>query len=151
MQLKQGSFLMSFKILSQKENILFNRNEIKASIKSEVTPSRLEVLKLISEKFSTQPENIKIQNILGKFGSKEFIINVNIYASKEDKDNTEKRTKQEIEAEKKAQQESEKPKEEVKEKLPEEITVEQPEETKPAEEIKSEINVEEKPTKEKAE
>ena len=62
MQLKQGSFLMNLKILSQKENILFNRNEIKASVKAEVTPSRSDVLKLISEKFSTQPENIKIKN-----------------------------------------------------------------------------------------
>jgi len=79
----------NFNILEKKENPLFNRKEIIANVEAEITPSRKEIKKLISEKLSVSIENIKIKNILGQFGSKIFIINANIYASKEDKDNVE--------------------------------------------------------------
>jgi len=90
----------NFKILEEKENPLFNRKEIQASIESQVTPSNSDIKKLISEKFSTQIENIKIKKILGKFGSKTFDVLANIYASKEDKENIEpKKEKEEIKTE----------------------------------------------------
>ena len=79
----------NFKILEEKENPLFNRKEIQTSIEAEITPNSLDVKKLISEKFSTQIENIKIKKISGKFGSKTFTITANIYSSKEDKDKIE--------------------------------------------------------------
>ncbi len=72
--------------IEQKENLLFNRKEIKINLGSEITPTHKDVEKLISEKFSTEVENIKIKNILGKFGSKIFTINANIYPSKKDKE-----------------------------------------------------------------
>jgi len=87
----------NFKILQEKENPLFNRKEIQINVESEVTPSNLDTEKLISEKISTQIENIKIKKILGKFGSKTFTIIANIYDSKEDKDKTEPKSKKEIE------------------------------------------------------
>jgi len=83
----------NFKILEEKENPLFNRKEIQASIESQVTPSNSDIKKLISEKFSTQIENIKVKKILGKFGSKTFEILANIYASKKDKENVEPKSK----------------------------------------------------------
>ena len=83
----------NFNILEKKENLLFNRKEIKADVESEITPSRKDIKELISEKLSTSPENIKIKNILGKFGSKIFRITANIYASEQDKDNVEPKSK----------------------------------------------------------
>ncbi len=91
----------NFKILNEKENLLFKRKEVQASIEAEITPNKSEVEKLISEKFSTQAENIKIKNILGKFGSKVFTINANIYASREDRDKNTPKSKKEKAEEKK--------------------------------------------------
>lgn len=96
---------MQFNIINEKENALFNRKEIEAKIDAEITPSHEEVKKLISEKFSVPIENIKIKNIIGKFGSKTFDVFANIYASKEDKDKIELKKKREIEAEKKIEEE----------------------------------------------
>jgi len=91
LQLKRDNLdkMENFSLLEKKENPLFNRKEIKAYVEAEITPSLINVKKLISEKFSTSPENIKIKNILGKFGSKTFRITANIYDSKKDKDNIE--------------------------------------------------------------
>jgi ribosomal protein S24E len=91
----------NFKILNEKENLLFNRKEIQVSVEANVTPSKVEVEKLITEKLSTQAEKIKIKNILGRFGSKVFTINVNVYTSKEDKDKNEPKSKKEKAEEKK--------------------------------------------------
>lgn len=94
MQLKLDNLpKMDFKIITEKDNPLFNRKEIQASVKSEITPSNENILKLLSEKFSTQPETIKLKNILGKFGSKKFTINANIYHSKEEKESIERKSK----------------------------------------------------------
>lgn len=92
---------MEFKILSEKNNELFGRKEIEALAISRVNPSREEVLKVLSEKFLTPSENIKIKNIRGRFGIQEFKVIANIYDSKEFKDAVELKKKKEIEAEKK--------------------------------------------------
>lgn len=75
----------NFKILEEKENLLFNRKEIRLNVDVEVTPSNSEAEKFISEKFSVPVENIKIKKISGRFGSKTFTIIVNIYNSEEHK------------------------------------------------------------------
>ena len=93
---------MDFKIISEIENPLFNRKEIEGEIHSEVTPSREEVTKIISEKFSAPSETIKIRTIKGKFGQKVFLIVANIYKSKEDKDKIENKKKKDIALEKKS-------------------------------------------------
>src|SRR3989344_8010657 len=84
----------NLKIINEKENALFNRKEITVILEEKTTPSRDHVKKMISEKFSTNEENIKIKKILGKFGSKNFKINASIYKSKEDMNNTEPKSKQ---------------------------------------------------------
>jgi len=84
---------MNLKILEEKDNPLFNRNEVKGSIKADCTPSKIDVEKLISEKFSVPAENIQIKKILGKFGSNNFSITANIYKSKENKEKTEPKQK----------------------------------------------------------
>ncbi len=94
---------MEIKITEEKENALFNRKEIKGFIDSEIVPSRAETSKILSEKFKIPLENIKIKKIVGKFGSKTFSVETNIYASKEDKDSIELKKKKE-EPEKKAEE-----------------------------------------------
>lgn len=83
----------NFKIIEEKKNPLFNRKEIKFSVDAKITPSHADARKIISEKFSTPEENIRIKNILGKFGSKTFTISANIYSSEQDKLDTEGKSK----------------------------------------------------------
>jgi len=127
---------MELKITEEKENALFNRKEIKGFIDSEVVPSRIETSKILSEKFKIPWENIKIKKIVGKFGSKTFSVEANIYSSKQDKDSIELKKKKEKESEKKATEETaakeapeeatpapeEKPQEDVKEEEPKKDT-----------------------------
>ena len=94
---------MTLKITEEKENALFNRKEIKGFIDSEIVPSRAETSKILSEKFKVPLENIKIKKIVGKFGSKTFSVEANIYSSKQDKDSIELKKKKE-EPEKKAEE-----------------------------------------------
>ncbi|MEJ2268105.1 MAG: hypothetical protein P8X70_03450 [Nanoarchaeota archaeon] len=98
----------NFKITDEKENSLFNRKEVKAVFNSNVTPSRLEVIQAIAKKFSTQEENIHLEKIIGKFGSRAFTITANIYKTKQDKDKIENKRKRDIETEKKIQESKEK-------------------------------------------
>lgn len=95
---------MEFKTISDTENPLFGRREIEGEIYVDVTPSRQEVAKVLAETFSVPAENIKIRTIMGKFGSKVFVINANIYSSKEDKNKVEIQKKKDVEAEKKAEE-----------------------------------------------
>lgn len=99
MQLKPVK--METQIINEKKNPLFNRKEIILEIESEITPSHVEAEKIISEKFSTSAELIKIKKISGKFGSQNFKISANIYLSKEEKEDIEAKTKKKKEAEEK--------------------------------------------------
>ncbi len=84
---------MEFEIIEQKENLLFKRKEMQINLEAQITPSKKEIIEKIAEKFSVNPENISIKGIHGKFGSKDFTININIYSSKEDKEKTEPKEK----------------------------------------------------------
>ena len=86
---------MTLKILEEKHNPLFRRKEIKAALDSETTPSRSHILELLSKKFETPKENIKIKAIRGNFGIKNFSIEANIYHSKEEKEMVELKKKKE--------------------------------------------------------
>lgn len=86
---------MTLKIIEEKSNPLFKRKEIKATLESEITPSRAHVLELLSKKFDVSPENIKIKGIRGNFGIKRFSIEANVYHSKEEKDIVELKKKKE--------------------------------------------------------
>jgi len=135
----------NFNIIEEKKNSLFKRKEIKFTIGAEITPSHTEVRRIISEKFSTPEENIRIKKILGKFGSNDFTISVNIYDSEQDKLDTEGPSKKDAVAqpETPAEQPVEAPTEAPTQKDPvvepvTETLVEQPVEEKPAEESKEE-------------
>ena len=82
-----------FKLIEEKENPLFKRREIEFSVNANITPSNAEVGKFISEKFSAPLENIKIKKISGRFGSHSFRVTTNVYASKEDKESIERKSK----------------------------------------------------------
>jgi len=85
--------MKNFNIIEEKENPLFKRKEVKFTINAAITPSHAIARKIISEKFSTLEENIRVKNILGKFGSKNFTISAHIYASEQDKLDTEGQSK----------------------------------------------------------
>lgn len=128
--------MIKLNILEEKDNELFNRKEIKATAEAEITPSREEVMKALAEKFSIPEENIKIKGIHGKFGSKTFSIEANLYVSAEEKEQIEIKKKKEGAG--KIEEKGE-PVEEAKE-TPEKPAEEQPpEEPKPEEETKEEI------------
>ena len=112
---------MNINIIDEKQNPLFNRKEISAIVKENIIPSKIELAKELSEKYSVPTNAIRILDIKGKFGVKEFKLRANIYPSNEERDKIERLTKKEKEAEK--------PKEVPKEEAP----VEAPKET-PAEE-----------------
>lgn len=95
---------MEIKIISERENPLLRRKEIRLEMKSDVTPSMAKIESWIIEKYKVDKDIIKIKKIHGIFGSKIFIINVNIYESFEDKDKTEIKTKKQRNAEKKARE-----------------------------------------------
>ena len=95
---------MQLEITQQNENALFKRKEVQAIAKANSIPSKEEVKKVLSEKLSSPEEGIRIMYIKGKFGIKEFEISAHVYASKQDRDATEKMSKKEKEAEKKAEE-----------------------------------------------
>jgi len=99
---------MNIKIIDEKKNPLFNRKEIILEVESEITPSHSEAEKIVSEKFKTSSETFKIKKIYGRFGSKTFRINANVYSSKNEKEEIEAKSKKEKEAAKKIAEESKK-------------------------------------------
>ncbi|HUW43987.1 MAG TPA: hypothetical protein VMV95_03450 [Bacillota bacterium] len=125
--------MKEFKIIEEKENLLFNRNEIKGCIDSETVPSRVEILEILSKKFKVPLENIKIKKISGKFGSNTFNVEANIYSSEKDKES--------IELKKKKEKAQEKKEEVVEEKQPE-VQQEPAEKESPKEEPESQENPE---------
>lgn len=137
-----NSKMENFKLIEEKENPLFNRKEVVFEVQAKITPSRTEVEKLISEKFSTQAGNIKIKEIHGKFGSNNFNITSFIYKSEEDKNKIEPKTKKEM---------MQKTEETVKESTSETKEVKEEksqEETKDEEKVEDKNKTEEKPSEE---
>jgi len=95
LQLKQDKMTEKITIITQKDNPLFNRKELVVSIDTDVTPKITEAEEFIAKEFSSNPENVKIRKIEGRFGSTNFTITANIYSSKEDKEKIENKTKKE--------------------------------------------------------
>jgi len=77
-------------IIKDIRNELFKRNELSLKLESEKNPSFDEIKTKISEDLKKPEENIDVYNIKGGFGKNEFIIDINIYDSKEDLDNIKK-------------------------------------------------------------
>ncbi|MDP3986675.1 MAG: hypothetical protein Q8P81_00425 [Nanoarchaeota archaeon] len=134
---------MDIKIIEEKENALFDRREISGNIEAISVPSRQEVTVILSKKFNSPEENIKIKKIEGKFGSQTFNVKANIYSSKENKDSLEiKKKKDEKILATKAQEAAAK-----QEPAPEQKTEEPKEETASPKEESPTTSTEEKETK----
>ena len=129
---------MELKITKEEQNPLFNRKEIIATLLSDSSPKKQEVIKSLSEKYSIPENALRVLDIKGGFGIKEFTIRAHIYTSDEERDKYENLTKKEKEAEKPKPVE-EKPTEAPAEEKPAE---EKPEE-KPVVETKEEPTLEE--------
>ena len=141
---------MDFKAAVETENPLFRRKEIEGTLHAEVAPSKVEVTKMLAEKYSVSEENIAVETIEGRFGAQEFIIVAQLYESKEAKEATETKTKRQRGAEAKAVEDAKKAEEETKtaaEKPVEAPVEEVKEEAAPAEGIKVEAPTEETKSK----
>lgn len=78
----------------QRDNFLFNRKEVKLKVFDlDSPPNKENAKKIISEKFSAPEDNIYINKIETKFGSREFVIIAEIYSSKSEKDRVNFRNK----------------------------------------------------------
>lgn len=84
----------NIKTLEEKQNSLFKRKEVKIIVENSVCPSIKDAEKIISKKFSSSEEAVKINKVQGKFGRNTFLISANIYSSKEEKDKTEPKSKE---------------------------------------------------------
>ncbi len=84
---------MNSKILNERKNALFGRNEIEISLETETSPSHEEVQKLVSEKISSPIENFAIKKIENRFGSNNFKVKVFVYDSEEQKNKIEPKVK----------------------------------------------------------
>ena len=139
---------MDLKIIEEKENPLFNRKEIVATIKSDTSPRKEEITKILSEKYSVPINALRILNIKGKFGIKDFQIRASIYPSDKEKNNVERLTKKEKAQEAKfseiKKEESTEPIEESKTPAEKEIGLNPVEEAKKLEEKRAEEDKKEK-------
>ncbi len=84
------------KTVQNKDNLLFNRKEIKVIVDAEKNPSFPEAEKIISEEFKTSPGTVYVKGIKGKFGRNTFLIRANIYKTQEDKERTEPDSKKRV-------------------------------------------------------
>jgi ribosomal protein S24E len=96
---------MKIEIIEEKRNDLFSRKELKINIEAEIIPSKEEVKKIITDKFHSNENLVRINKIKGKFGTHLFLIEADIYDSEKEFLRVVKKTKQEVEAEKKAEEE----------------------------------------------
>ena len=81
------------KVIQDKQNPLLRRREIKLIIEAGKNPSMQEAAKKVAEHFKAQEDCIALKQIKGKFGRKTFLIEANIYNSKEDKEKIEPKKK----------------------------------------------------------
>ncbi len=106
--------MTEIRLVSDAENPIFGRKEMKFEIKSDIVPSHEEVKKLLSEKFSIKPELVRTNKIQGKFGNKIFEVTADVYSSKKEFDRVVRKTKQEKEKEKKEAEDKRKAEDEAK-------------------------------------
>lgn len=118
-------------IKSEFKNELFKRHEIVAELEADKNPGFDEMRKKLSEKFKKPEENVDVLGIKGKFGKNVFIINADIYDSKDKlKDAIDRRkTQKQRKEEKKAQEEAKKAEAEAAKKAAEEAISPKAEET----------------------
>lgn len=90
-----------FHALKENQNILLKRKEVEFVVEANTSLSKVDAAKLVAEKYHSNPENVRIKKIDGKFGQRKFVITANIYNNSKDRDATEFFSKKETEAMKK--------------------------------------------------
>lgn len=77
------------KIISEKDNTLLNRKEVKLLVEAEKNPGFADMLKAVAEKYKIDENFISVNKIKGKFGRNTFLVTSFIYKSKEEKEKAE--------------------------------------------------------------
>ena len=72
-------------LINEFRNNLLKRTELRVEIRAESNPGFENARKIISEKFNSSDDRTVINNVLSKFGSKDFLIDAFIYDSVEDR------------------------------------------------------------------
>ena len=128
---------MELNITKEDKNPLFPRKEIQGTVKADSIPSKIEVMKALSEKYNVPVKAIRVLDIQGKFGVKEFALRANVYETPEERDKLEVMSKKEKETEAKALEvKEEKPVEETPKEEPKEAALPEAAPEAPAEEVK---------------
>lgn len=74
---------MEINIVQEKENKLFKRKEIVATIEADSVPKVTETIDVLATKLSVPKENIAVGRVWGKFGSKTFEVLASVYDSRD--------------------------------------------------------------------
>ncbi len=74
---------MELTIIKKELNPVLSREEIKADIKSDTTPSYVEVMQELAEKLGKDKELIIIKSLYQKYGKHESILSAFVYNNKE--------------------------------------------------------------------
>jgi len=74
------------KIISEKDNTLLNRKEVKMLVEAEKNPGFADMLKAVAEKYKIDESLINVNKIKGKFGRDTFLINAFLYKTVEEKE-----------------------------------------------------------------
>lgn len=85
-------------------NELLKRRELIIQLESEKNPGFDETRKKIAEKFAIPEDNIDVLRIKGSFGKEKFLIETNVYDSKEDLEKMKKITSEKKDDMKKEQE-----------------------------------------------
>lgn len=81
---------MNVEILSSRENQMFNRKEVEASVSFDAaTPKRAELKAAISGKIAANPELMVLRKVAPSFGTKSVKVLAHVYSSKESLERTE--------------------------------------------------------------
>ncbi|MBS3055188.1 MAG: hypothetical protein J4452_01715 [Candidatus Aenigmarchaeota archaeon] len=75
---------MEWEVLDEKENKLFNRKEVKLTLKHPKlsTPSKVEIVKELAARYSSPEENVLIDYVLTHKGTNESFVKAKIYKEK---------------------------------------------------------------------
>lgn len=99
-------------IIKDNRNELFHRHEVSSIVSAEKNPGFEDMRKKLSEKFSKPEENIKVNEIQGKFGRGTFLIKAYVYDSKQALEKAVMKSRKQRREEKKAAVEAKKKAEE---------------------------------------
>ena len=96
-------FKMEFSIQNKARNDLLNREDITAVVVSETSPKTEEVKTAIAQQTNKDAELVVVKRVKGKFGSKEFLVEAEVYDNLESLRKFNRLSKKEEEKKKKEQ------------------------------------------------